>query len=188
MTACNSVDKSMVTESTRTVSIDFANASIELPKSFELTTTDDLKFALINSNKSDKIIQTNLQKIEAIENFPFAIIIYSDTSNFENNIWFQQGEHFQLTKELSKHYINLVEKQLKLDWSYQGIDYERVEGKYLSNKNAQIIKLKYKLTLEGETRFTTQYLISTRTQTIGVIINNMTTIDFENLIKGIRVK
>jgi hypothetical protein len=147
-----------------------------------------LKEFLVNSDKPEDVIQASVQKIETVKTLPTDFIIYSDTTNFENNIWFQEGEHVPLTKSLSQQYLGMLEHQLQKEWTPQGIKYDRVESKYFSGRNNQIIKLKYKLIHQSFSRYTTQYLISTKTQTMGIVINSLTLSDYESMVTEMKIK
>ena len=186
--SCGQSSRSVHSQDLQTVTIDFADAEIKMPKNYKQVSPDELKKILISSDKPHDVVQANIRKIETLKTFPTDFIIYSDTTNAENNIWFQEGEHISLTKSLSEQYLSALEQQLQKEWTPQDIEYDRVESKYFAGSNAQIIKLKYKLTHESFSQYTTQYVISTRTKTMGIVINSQTLADYESMVKGMKIK
>lgn len=187
-TACYKTDKSKEIDDLQVVKIEFANATIGIPQRYKLTSPEELKEGLLNSGKQYSEISETIQKIDAIKSIPTAFEIYVDTLNFDNNVWFQQGEHVRLTKSVSQQYLAVLETQLQKQWTPQGIKFERIESKYLSGTDVHLVKLKYKLTREGLSTYTTQYLVSSNSTTLGVVINNANSDDLERLIRGIRIK
>lgn len=186
--SCGQTDKTKEKDDLKKVTIDFAEAVIEIPDFYRLISPDDLKNELLSSDKPNNVIQTSIQKIEKLKSMPTDFIIYADTANFENNLWFQEGEHVRLTKSLSQQYLGMLEKQLGQTWTPQGIEYERIESKFISRSNNQVIKLKYKLTHDDFSRFTTQYIVSGKSKTIGIVVNDLSLKDYEILIKGMKMK
>lgn len=169
------------------ISIDFANAKMNLPKSFQQTSFSEYRQKLINSNKPNDVIESSLVKLEQMQSIPQKIILFTDTSNFDNAIWFQEGEHVNLTKSLAQQYMRLLDENLVKQWTPQGIKFSKIDSKYFNGKNAKVIKLKYKLTDNISTRFSTQYIISTNSNTWSITVSNITDQDFEQLVKKIKI-
>lgn len=185
LSSCTQPVKTINRKELQKVRIDFASAKMDIPKSYKLTSPDELLNALYLMDITDMLIQSSIQKIQAIKTFPTAFIIYADTINFDNSIWFQEGEHIHLTKTISQQYLQILEQQFQSEWTPQGIDYERVDSKFLTGKNMQILKLKYKLSYDSFSKYTTQYIVSSKSHTFGIIVNNRTEDDYEDLVKQI---
>jgi hypothetical protein len=167
----------------QTVAVGFANASMEIPLSYKRVPVEELENLLINSGIPEDL----KQKLAFVNAFPAHFIIYSDTTNLQNMIWFQKGEHITLTKGLAQQYLSMLEQQLEGQWKPYGIDYDRVGSNFISENNIKILKLQYKLNHQGLVRYATQYLVSTKTQTIGVIVNGLTSNDFESSVRRLKI-
>jgi hypothetical protein len=175
-------------ENSQRITIDFAETTINIPDHFKLTSSSLLKKDLLRLDEADYIIRTSIQNIEKIESMPMDFIIYADTANFENNISFQEGEYVSLTKSISQQYLGMLEKQLSQTWASQGIEFERIESKFISSESKKIIKIKFKLTHGDFSRFTTQYIASAKSNTVGMIVNSLSSEDYEILIKGMKIE
>ncbi|HYF66655.1 MAG TPA: hypothetical protein VD884_00905 [Ohtaekwangia sp.] len=188
LTACGKGGGFDENDDLQLVKIEFANSTIGIPKNYKLKSPEEIKESLLNSSKRYSEISETIQKLDYIKSIPTEFQIYVDTLNYDNNIWFQEGQYVRLTKSLSQQYLSALETQLQKQWTPQDIKYERLESKFLSGTHAQLIKLKYKLSRESSSTYTTQYLISSNSKTIGVIINNVGPDDMENLVSRTRMK
>jgi hypothetical protein len=175
-------------EGFQTVNIDFANAKMEMPRSYKRVSVEELENLLVNSGGPEDLKQLQIGKFELVKAFPAHFIIYSDTANSENTIWFQKGEHITMTKSIAQQYRGMLEQHLEEQWKPFGIEYDRMESIYISANDIQIIKLKYMLNYQDLERYTTQYLISTKTQTWGIIVNGITASDYEDNVRRLKVR
>lgn len=174
-------------EGFQTVTIDFANARMEMPHSYKHVSVEELENLVMNSSGPEDLKQLQIQKFELVKAFPEQFIIYCDTANSENTIWLQKGEHITLTKHIAQQYLGMLEQQLEAQWKPYGIEYDRMENNYVSVNDIQIIKIKYRLNHQDLERYTTQYLISTKTQTMGIIVNGIDLNDYENNVKRLKI-
>jgi hypothetical protein len=180
--------KTLDAEGLQTVTIGFANASMEMPRFYRDIPVEVLENLLGNSGEPDDLKQLQIQRLELVKAFPAHFIIYTDSTNLANQIWFQKGEHIVLTKHIAQQYLSMLEHQLEEQWNPYGVDYNRMESRYISTPNGQIIKLKYKIYHQDQMRFSTQYLISTRTQTMGIIVNGIDSMDYEDNVRRLKIE
>lgn len=80
----------------------------------------------------------------------------------------------------------MVSESLNQSWGAQGISYQKVDSKFMTYGTNQIIKVTYKLTDSQMKRLTTNYVVSTPSETIGIVVNNAGLEDFEGLIKEMK--
>lgn len=180
--SCRQSEKIVSNPNLQRVSIYFANAHIDIPRSYRLTTPDQMGIYMHKSGMPEKVIAQNIHILEALKGSSIAFLIYADTADFQKNIWFMDIKNVHLTKMMSQQYLGMAEQRLKETWTPLGVEYKRVESRFETGADARLLKLKYKLTKGKFIRYTTQYIISTNKQSLGIMINNSTPEDFESLV------
>jgi hypothetical protein len=171
----------------KTINIKFAKAEIDIPKYYKKYSTNELVYALENSDSNIFMLKSLIHFLEEANENKLPSLFYCDTTNFNNRINFQKGEHVLLTKELSKLYIGTIEGQLQSNWLNQGIDYVRLDSKFKKGNKVQIIEVNYKLIHNERVGFISQYIITTMSQTIGITINSKKETNFDSIINSIRI-
>ena len=183
--SCGPNVEDVLISNNKRISLGFADAQVELPGNYVSITIANLLDSVSSSDYPEymKIEQRN--RYLKTKTFPASFEIYCDSSNYENSIWFQEGEHIVLSKQVASGYLSLLEEAVVSNYVPLGIVAERLENKYYSGSSAQMIKLKYELTTEDHLQYYTQYVISGMSQTVCIHINHLDEEDHEELIKKI---
>ncbi len=168
--------------------IDFLNASILLPKEYEKIETEELEFNLIKKAKDFKEVEYIKSSIKNITNVPFGYMIFAEKDGYSSHIFIRKGEYVPLNKQLANQYLGMVRSQVEESWAGIGINYKRLENKFITTNKSKIIKIKYLIELEGEVNYHTQFLITSKSKTFDFLIVNSKNVDLENLIKRINVR
>ena len=186
--SCSSGDEKQITNNAfKNVTLDFAEVEAQVPKNYVRTSFDEYE-RIINESETEQYLKDiNLQNINKLRSVPVAIELYLDSSNYVNQIYFQEGEYVKLDKSIAQQYLQVLRGQVEQSWETLGIGYQLKEKKFFSNKDLQVIQIKYKLDLYGSEKYFTQYIISGRRKTIGVMINNKSDIDTEEILKGVKM-
>jgi hypothetical protein len=79
----------------------------------------------------------------------------------------------------------MLEKQVSQDWSNLGLDYERLEKRFLKTGKSKIIKVKYRQEYDGQEKYQTQYIVTSNYKTFGIVVSNYEDVDFEEIVKRI---
>ncbi len=113
---------------------------------------------------------------------------FCDSTNFQNSIWMMYGPFIELDKHQASQYLRLVETERKQIQIRKGIQFKRLENKFLQAPNSKIIKIKYRLSNTNGPMFITSYLVSTKYRTFSLNVQHVNNIDFEEMIKHFDVK
>lgn len=65
--------------------------------------------------------------------------------------------------------------------------FEKVDSKYLHSKSKEIVKVSYQLNYEEASSYLTQYVVSTKDNSMAVLITSQDYIDLEKQIKELKV-
>ncbi len=174
-------------EDLQEITLDFSEAVIEIPKSYELISLNKLKEELIDLGKTNNITQEDILNIEKLKSISTNFTVYADTANSENNIFFQEANYTELTESAAQGYLNLLEEHIAHTWRNKKVTFEKIESEFISDEDRKIVKLKYKLTHDNFSRFGIQYIISTKSKTIGITISSLTSEDYEALIRKLKM-
>jgi hypothetical protein len=167
------------------VNVDFLAQEILIPKNYVETTLGEMWEKLLEIKRETKFVNAVKEGIEKLKLMPTEFVIYADKENYENCFWIQSGEYVDFNKSIASQYIGMLEKQLGQEWSSLGLNYERLEKRYLKTKKSKIIKVKYKQEYEGQEKYQTQYIVTKNYKTFGIVVSNYENIDFEEIVKRI---
>lgn len=171
----------------KTVFIDFAKVRAQVPKDYIRTSLDEYESILLASDREQSLKDFDLRSISTLRSMPVSTQLYLDSTNYGNHILFQEGEHVKLTKSIAGQYLHMLNKQLEQTWGNAGLVYELKDKKFFSNRDAKVIKIKFKVTYNDFQKYVTQYIISGRAKTIGVIFSTVEDTDADELMKRINI-
>lgn len=168
--------------------IDFLNATVLLPKSYKKLKADELKDELLKKTVNPKHAEFINNSFEILKQSPLGYSIFADKNNYTNYIWVRQGEYVPLDKAIANQYLGMVSARVEEDWGGIGMDYERLENRFLQTDKSQIIKIKYRTDFNSNIGYHTQYVITSKIKTFDFLVVSNQNKDFENLIKRIYVR
>ncbi len=186
----NKAEKSVgfSSENYKEFTVDFLNATVLLPKTYEKLTADELKNKLLalveNPDQADFINQG----FENLKKSPFGFAVFADKDDCTSYIWVRQGEFVPLDKTLANQYLGMVSARVEQDWGGIGMDYERLENRFIQTDESKIIKIKYRTELDNRIGYHTQYVITSKIKTFDFLVVSNQNTDLENLIKRINVQ
>lgn len=170
------------------INIPFAEAQIDIPKEFELISADDFILKIKSLELDNNNSKLEIARLERIKSYPLPSLIYLDSTNIDNRIYFQKMEHILLDKTLSQFYVGKLEQQLESNWVTEGIDFVRLESKFSKGKTTQLIKIRYRLQQNGIDSYSSQYIITTQKQTMIITFYSVDPYDFGNVISKLMIK
>ena len=167
------------------VKVGFIGKEILIPNNYEEISPDELKEKLLEIKRETKFVSAVKEGIEKLKLMPTEFVIYADKDNYENCFWIQSGEFVDFDKNIASQYIGMLEEQIGKSWSKLGLNYERVESRFLKTRNSKIIKVKYRQEYNNEKKYQTQYILTSNYKTFGIVVSNYEDVDFEEIIKMI---
>lgn len=164
--------------------IEFLGTEIHFPKNYEKTNLEEVSeiFRQIPTPNGYEAAYTN--GLQNLKNFDAEFEIFAEKQNYMNSIWFMNGEYIPLDKSIVNTYVNMVEQQLLPQKEKFGIEYNRLESKFLTNKNTKAIKVKYEQKINDQKRYLTQYLVTYKLKTFSFIVSNEKNIDHQFMTKN----
>jgi len=188
LVGCDKIEQLWSTKASdlKTVKIGFARVSVNIPKKYERVEPDDLINRIL---ETDTIYgERRAARFEKMKAAGPAFMIYVDTADINNLIYFMDGDHVRLTSELVKYWVPRLEQTLESDWSEEGIHFKRIDNQFYPGRTTQLLKLKYELTRTEQLGYSTMYLISTSTNTFGVFVSGSANEDYEELFSKIKIQ
>lgn len=162
--------------------IDFINASIFLPKEYKKITIDNLVSKIEENSVDNTVKNYHIQYYKKLKTTPYKFDFIIDTTDEGNLISFQSSKYFDFNKNIVSLYLDMLESQSYAIERDVGKKYERIESEYTENNGVKIIRVKYKETYKDWIGYKTQYIITTKLKTFGIIILNRNNIDYKNLV------
>ena len=186
---CNSDKKEISDEIKNSIlqEIEVLDRKMYLPKEYEKSSIEAIAELIRNSPDRNEFSEYELQKLNSFQRMGATVEIFVDKENYENNISFQPGKYIQMSRQAVEVYVDLLENNLFLAAKSQGIEYERLESKYIEYGLAKIVKVKYLQTFKGKKRYLTQYLVSHNLKAFGIIILNEENKDFQYILKSFKM-
>ena len=174
-----------ISRDAQTNRLDFMDAEFDLPKQYAPIVLNVLTKKLLHGT-IDSATHREVSKLLDAGVVKKSGITYFDTLLYANYIVFESGKYMEISKEVASYYIGILEDELNNKWERKGTRYERMESKYFSGSNAQVVKIKYKVHYKHGLRYVTQYLMSANQRTMSVVVTRMDEDDFEDLVMKVR--
>jgi len=171
----------------KTVEIDFANTKAGIPKQYAFTELKEFKNIYLNSETPQPFKEATLNKLQVLESHSITVDIYQDANQPENYIWFQQAQYAKFNENLKRGILNSFEERMREEFMGSNIEYKKLEGKAFEGAHSEIIKYKYKISIGNRSNYITQYILSAQKTTLGVIVNNSSNEDYEDIISLIEL-
>ena len=150
-------------DSLSSIKVDFANVYIPVPAHFKQFKADILLKTLSKEqNPIDEIVKRILIGYESEGN---KYILLHDTTYMNNFIHFESLEFLPLSKEISELILAKMKAGMNATFRNSDINYAFLEQKYFGGSQAQIMKVKYEMSIPGKRLWLTEYLISTQKHT-----------------------
>lgn len=169
------------------ITVDFAKAKVPLPKLYHLVAPSRYK-KIIQSTTLPEFVELKSNMVDALVEANYVFEIYIDSTNSSNTIWFMDGPAVRLTKDMISFFISSTEKRFNSEFTPYGASYKRVENTFYDGRHNQLLKVKYEILYDDAKTYTTEYLVTSLTKTIGITVNNESETDFEELIKKIKME
>ena len=168
--------------------IEFLDGQIVLPTNFERITAEQLKekgLALMENPRWAEIFSSGIDQMTIAPNGYDVFVNIEDISNY---VWVRRDEYVPLDKPTGNLYLGMLSQSLAEQWGTIGINYERLENKFVQTRNSVYIKVKYRTEFEGYVRYQTQYVITSKFKTFDFQVLSRDDVDFEELIKYIELR
>ncbi len=164
--------------------IQFLEKNIHFPVNYQKCNFD--QYAEIY-DKIEQLDQHDIQLMSAINGLQVMgaqFELFYEKGNTSNLIWLVPGEYIPLDKSMVTVYANMLDQQLAPQLAESGIEYNRLEKKFISINQTKAIKIKLEQIYNGKSRFLTQYLISYKLKTFLLTVSNDKNIDYQFILRN----
>ncbi|WP_405570948.1 hypothetical protein [Winogradskyella sp. Asnod2-B02-A] len=184
---CNSKKNSESTESlnAKLQRIDLLNLKIKIPNNYDKISSNYFSDILENSIYSNEFTEYELKSMDRFRKFGSNAEIFVDNDDITNVIIFHRADYIKMSKEALELYIEMVDGNIFADAELKGIEYKRLEGKFLNYGLAEVVKVKFSQTYhqdESTKTYLTNYLVSHNLKSFGIIVINNENIDFQYIL------
>lgn len=185
---CKSDEKEIPTEfkDSNLQLIEFLEKKIYLPKDFKRSSIETVAELVKNSPDVNELSEYELQKLENLKKMEQTVEMFIKNDNYKNNISFQSGNYVELTKEAVEVYVDLLENHLFVESKSFGVERKRLESKFLTYGISKVVKVKYLQTFGEEKIYLTQYLVTYKLKTFGIIIASESDNDYQYILKNFK--
>lgn len=183
---CKSEKKETLSENNNTKLhlIEFLKTQIHFPANYEKTSIDKVTETFTQIPTPNGYEASYMNGLQNLKNFNVEFEVFCEKENYMNSIWFMLGEYIPLDKSMVSTYVTMLEQTLLPQTEKFGIEYNRLERKFISNKNTKIIKVKYEQILNGNKRYLTQYLVTHKLKTFSFVVSNEKNVDYQFMTKN----
>lgn len=166
--------------------VEFLEKKIYLPKDFEKTTIETVTELIKNSPELNELSEYEIQKLENFKKMGQTVEIFIKNGDYRSNISFQKGNYVELTKEAVEVYVDLLENRLFVKTESFGVERKRLESKFLNYGISKVVKVKYLQTFRDEKIYLTQYLVTYKLKTFGIIVASESDNDYQYILKNFK--
>lgn len=166
--------------------VEFLDKKVYLPDNFKKTTFETFEELIKSKTDLDTLSNYEFERINSLKNLDNSIELFVGNNDFQNNISFQESPYFDFDKDAVALYVDILENNLFLEPKSRGIEFERLESKFLRYGLSKIIKVKYLRKFEFEEIYLTQYLVSYKLKTFGIIVANKHGNDYQFILKNFK--
>ncbi len=163
--------------------IEFKNNTIVLNSTYEKMTPDVFKTRLASVNEESKFKKIALDELKKVQNKNVDYELFVDTKNIENYVFIYTCDYYQFDEHRAARVVQTLSDQKKDEANSQEVRYKRIHGRYFFTPTSKVVKLKYLKAYKKERKFQTEYIVSSKSGGIGLLISNLNDIDFESSIK-----
>lgn len=166
--------------------VNFLNKKAYIPSNYKKINLNELGEMLKQNPDLNKLDKMNYRLATSSYNQSGKTpVLYQDTIVNTNSIWFLPGSYVPLDKTMVNDFVTAAEKQLLIPAQYQGINYKRLEAKFIKLNALKAIKVKYKLIFNDNIRYLTQYIITKQLETYSMIVTHEYNEDFQKVLKSL---
>lgn len=170
------------------VKLDFANAEIPMPKSYVRKNLKTLEEEIKNSDATKEEKEEDLKFVHVLMSQPNGRDLYLDTITQGDFIFFTTGIEVYVSKEIANQYLSQLDKEMKQNWSKIGFSANLIEGRYMQSDDYKMVKIKYLINNDIYQKYVTQYIITAKQKTIGLLVSSTHGFDLQELIHHMKLK
>ncbi|MFC5048118.1 hypothetical protein ACFSTE_01725 [Aquimarina hainanensis] len=168
--------------------IDFQGNTIVLPQGYLLISAEEFENRIESIADSSKFKKMAKQELEKVKNRKVEYQLFIDPNNSKNFVFVYTRNYVEFDEFIAQKYVSNLNKELKRESNKQRIKYRRIHGRYFFTNTSKIVKLKYIKAVKQEQKFQTEYLISSQSGGMGLLVSNTQNIDFETSVKGLAMR
>ncbi|WP_299224416.1 hypothetical protein [uncultured Psychroserpens sp.] len=166
--------------------VHFLERKVYLPNNFKRSSIETFTELIKSSIDLDTLSNYELERLNNLSKLNENVEIFIGNNNYLNSISFQSSPYFEFGKEAVAMYVDLLENQLLVEPRSRGVEFERLESKYLKYGISKIVKVKYLQRDGNRTGYLTHYLISYKLYTFGIIVSNEHGNDYQFILRNFK--
>jgi hypothetical protein len=170
----------------REITFDFTPIRVKPPNRYKSVSIEKLRELMMKSDLSEEEKMVRIDRLNYMVLGQSRLQFLVDTADVYDIIWVAENEYVRLNKQLISHYLGTLTKSM--NEQMQDVPFKRLENKFFDGPKTQLLKIKYALGYDSSHSFLTQYILTTQTETVGLMVSNSSGEDFEELVKKIKLK
>lgn len=167
------------------IGVPFVREEVYVPKDYVFTSKEEIT-SLSKQDSSFVFFATlTIPHIWDMQESPFASALYRHPTEPGKMVFLVEWDKVPLDQGLAKSYVYQNSAFLLTAWKELGCTSKILEGNYIETDDKTIIKSSYRVTCEGTTMYTTNYVITNRNQTFYYFVVDTANNDLETLVRKI---
>lgn len=183
----NEITKKVATTFSKNT-IDFKNNTIVLTSGYEKMEPEQFKSMLDSVKDQPRFVKVALQQLKKIEDKKVDFELFVDEKNVENYVFIYACDFYQFDEHRAAKVVQALNNELMKESYSQKVKYRRIHGRFFFTPTSKVVKLKYLNHYKKERKFQTEYIVSSKSGGIGLLVSNTDDIDFENSIKKLAAR
>ncbi|WP_025742820.1 hypothetical protein [Aquimarina pacifica] len=188
LVSCEFVPKESKFSKYKKNTIEFRNNTIVLKSGYLKTSTEEFKSRVDSLPNDSKFKKLALEELKKVEEKKVDYEIFADQNNIANYVFIYTCDFYEFDEHRAAKVVQAMNNQLKDEATNQEVRYRRIHGRFFFTPTSKVIKLKYLKAYKSERKFQTEYIVSSKSGGVGLLISNLEDIDFEGSIKRLAVK
>lgn len=168
--------------------IEFKNNTIVLTSDYVKATPEEFRTRIDSLKNKPKFKTVALQELKKVEDKKVDFELFVDDTNVENYVFIYTCDFYQFDEHRAARVVQTLSDQLQDEANIQEVKYKRIHGRFFFTPTSKVVKLKYLKAYKKDRKFQTEYIISSKSGGIGLLISNLEDIDFEGSVKKLASK
>ncbi len=169
----------------REVTLTFAPLRCLVPAQYQLTTPVRY-IRMLQRLHGPAEVQVRTAQVEAMLAKGYLFDLYVDSLNADHTLWFVDGPYVRLNKDIIRYHVGTMEQTFRSQMESEGVTVRRIDNAFYNGRAAQLLKVKFEWRSGDVRSYTTEYILTTYTRSVLIMVNHSDPQDYEDLIRQVK--
>ena len=170
----------------REVTLSFASIRCRVPAHYQLVTPTRYQKIILQAHPN-AYGQQRAAQVDALLARGYLFDLYMDSANADHTLWLVDGPYVRLNNEMVREHVRTLDSNFRSQLPDPAVTVKRLESAFFNGRAAQMLKVKFQWNLGDVSSYTTEYIVTTYTRSVMVVVNHSTPEDYESLVRQMRM-